>query len=201
MAASGMYGEVTAKMQDRFRTILQQVNRINVLCSSMLEMSRLEKKTLELDFEPINMAMVTREVLEDLNSDIQGKNHTINVLFGNELPTVMADRVKMHDVIENLISNGVKYTAAGGKITIGADILGGKVHLWVRDNGVGIADEEQDKIFDRFFLAAAGLVREDGRVGIGLYTSKKIVRRHGGGLGFGGKKGRGGTLHFTGRFT
>ena len=197
MAASGMYGDVTPKMQDKFKTILQQVNRINVLVSSMLEMSRLEKKTLELDFEPINMAMVTREVLEDVKNDIQAKSHTINVLFGNELPTVMADRVRIHDVIENLISNAVKYTPASGKITIGADILGGKVHLWVRDNGVGIAEEEQDKIFDRFFLADAGLVREDGRVGIGLYTSKEIIRRHGGDMWFESKKGQGSTFHFT----
>jgi len=197
MASSGMYGEVTPKMQDKFKTILQQVNRINVLVSSMLEMSRLDKKTLELDFEPINMAMVTREVLTDLEHDVQGKNHTVNVLFGNELPTVMADRVRIHDVIENLVSNAVKYTNAGGKITIGADILGGKVHLWVRDNGVGIADEEQDKIFDRFFLADAGLVREDGRVGIGLYTSKEIIRRHGGDMWFESRKGQGSTFHFT----
>ena len=197
MTASGMYGGGHPRMQEKFKTILHQVNRINILVSSMLEMSRLDKKTLELDFEPINMAMVTREVLEDLSSDIQGKNHTVNVLFGNELPTVMADRVRIHDVIENLIGNAVKYTAPGGKITIGADILGGKVHLWVRDNGVGIAEEEQDKIFDRFFLADAGLVREDGRVGIGLYTSKEIVRRHGGDMWFESKKGQGSTFHFT----
>lgn len=197
MAASGMYGDVTPKMQDKFRTILHQVNRINILVSSMLEMSRLEKKTLELEFEPINMAMVTREVLADLTQDVEGKKHTVNVLFGNELPTVSADRVRIHDVIENLVSNAVKYTDPGGKITIGADILGGKVHLWVRDNGVGIAEEEQDKIFDRFFLADAGLVREDGRVGIGLYTSKEIIRRHGGDMWFESKKGQGSTFHFT----
>lgn len=197
MASTGMYGEVSPKLQDRFKTILQQVNRINVLVSSMLEMSRLEKKTLALDFEPVNIAMVTREVLVDLSHGVQDKNHTVNVLFGNELPTVMADRVRMHDVIENLVSNAVKYTAAGGNITIGADILGGKVHLWVKDNGVGIAEEDQDKIFDRFFLADAGLVREDGRVGIGLYTSKEIVRRHGGEMWFESKKGQGSTFHFT----
>ncbi len=197
MTASGMYGEVTPKMQEKFKTIMQQVNRINVLVSSMLEMSRLDKKTLELDFEPVNMAMVTREVLSDHDHDIQDKKHTVNVLFGNELPTIMADRVRIHDVIENLVSNAVKYTSPGGKITIGADILGGKVHLWVRDNGVGISDDEQDKIFDRFFLADAGLVREDGRVGIGLYTSKEIIRRHGGDMWFESRKGQGSTFHFT----
>jgi signal transduction histidine kinase len=197
MASSGMYGDISPKMQEKFKTILQQVTRINILVSSMLEMSRLEKKTLELEFEPINMAMVTREVLEDLGNDIKDKNHTVNVLFGNELPTVLADRVRIHDVIENMVSNAVKYTAPGGKITIGADILGGKVHLWVRDSGVGIAEEDQDKIFDRFFLADAGLVREDGRVGIGLYTSKEIVRRHGGEMWFESKKGQGSTFHFT----
>lgn len=197
MASAGMYGDVTPKMKDKFSNILDQVNRINTLVSAMLEMSRLQKKTLALEFEPVNLAMVTREVIADLDRDIQRKNHSVSVLFGTELPVVQADRLRIHDVLENMVSNALKYTNAGGKITIGADILGGKIHLWVRDNGVGIAEEDQDKLFDRFFLADAGLTREDGRVGIGLYTSREIVKRHGGEMWFESRKGEGSTFHFT----
>ena len=197
MASAGMYGDVTPKMKDKFSSILEQVNRINALISAMLEMSRLQKKTLALDFESINVAMVTREVVADLDREIKGKKHAVNVLFGTELPVVKADRLRIHDVIENLVSNAVKYTDPGGKITIGADILGGKVHIWVRDTGIGIAEEDHDKLFDRFFLADAGLVRADGRVGIGLYTSREIVKRHGGEMWFESKKGVGSTFHMT----
>jgi len=100
-------------------------------------------------------------------------------------------------VIENMISNAIKYTDPGGKIVIGADILEGKVHLWVRDTGVGISDEEQPKLFDRFFLADAGLTRGDNRVGIGLYTSREIVKRHGGEMWFESTKGVGSTFHIA----
>ncbi len=197
MASAGMYGDVTPKMKDKFGNILEQVNRINTLVSTMLEMSRLQKKTLALEFEPTNIAMVTREVVEDLDREIKSKNHTVTILFGSDLPIVNADRMRVHDVIRNLVGNAIKYTNPGGKITIGADILGGKVHLWVRDNGIGIADEDHDKLFDRFFLADAGLIREDGRIGIGLYTSREIVRRHGGEMWFESRKGLGSTFHVT----
>jgi two-component system phosphate regulon sensor histidine kinase PhoR len=197
MASAGMYGEVNPKMKEKFNSILEQVNRINGLTSAMLEMSRLQNKTLSLDFEPVNIAMVTKEVVDDLSREIKSKNHTVTVLFGAELPMVQADRLRAHDVIENLVSNAVKYTDPGGKITIGADILGGKVHLWVKDNGVGISEEDHDKLFDRFFLADASLIRADGRVGIGLYTSREIVKRHGGEIWFESKKGAGSTFHLT----
>jgi signal transduction histidine kinase len=197
MVSAGMYGDITPKMKDKFGNILEQVNRINTLVSTMLEMSRLQKKTLALEFEPVNVAMVTREVVEDLDREIKSKNHTVTILFGNDLPIVNADRMRIHDVIGNLVGNAVKYTNPGGKITIGADILGGKVHLWVRDNGRGIADEDHDKLFNRFFLADAGLIREDGRIGIGLYTSREIVRRHGGEMWFESRKGSGSTFHLT----
>ncbi|MBU0623888.1 MAG: GAF domain-containing sensor histidine kinase [Candidatus Thermoplasmatota archaeon] len=197
MASAGMYGDVNPKMKDKFESILEQVNRINGLISAMLEMSRLQNKTLSLDFEPVNLAMVTKEVVDDLDREIKSKNHTVTVLFGAELPVVQADRLRAHDVIENLVSNAVKYTDPGGKISIGADILGGKVHIWVKDNGVGIADEDHDKLFDRFFLADASLIRADGRVGIGLYTSREIVKRHGGEIWFESKKGVGSTFHVT----
>jgi len=197
MASVGLYGDVPPKMKEKFETMLESVRRINQLVGAMLEMSRLDEKTLTLDLEPINIAMITKEVLHDLEADIQERNHKITVLFGSDLPVVVADRLRIFDVIENLVSNAVKYTRPGGSIAIGADILGGKMHMWVRDNGIGIAREDQDKIFDRFFVAEAGLTRADNRVGIGLHISREIVRRHGGEMWFESMKGQGSTFHFA----
>jgi len=197
MMAAGMYGEVTPKMNAKISGMLEQIKRINLLVSTMLEMSRLEKKTLTLDFENVNLAMVAREVLAELEPEMRGKNHTVSVLFGNELPVIQADRLRVHEVIENLLTNAIKYTHPGGKIIVGSDILNGRVHIWVKDTGIGISEEDQPKLFDRFFLADAGLTREDNRVGIGLYTSREIVRRHGGDMWFESKKGHGSTFHFT----
>jgi signal transduction histidine kinase len=197
MLSSGMYGDVTPKMNEKFNNMLEQVKRINVLVATMLEMSRLQNKTLKLEFGKVNLAMVAREILSEIDRDIKEKGHTVSVLFGNDLPIVEADRMRMHDVIENMISNAIKYTDPGGKIVIGADILEGRVHIWVKDNGVGISDEEQPKLFDRFFLADAGLTRGDNRVGIGLYTSREVVKRHGGEMWFESKKGVGSTFHMA----
>ena len=197
MASAGLYGDVPDKMKTKFQTMIDSVNRINRLVGKMLEMSRLEDEDLVLEVESVNLAMVTKEVVSEFESEIKTKEHTLTVLFGASLPLVKADRLRMHDVMENLISNAVRYTPNGGTITIGADILGGRVHIWVRDSGIGISDEERKKVFDKFFLADAGLTREDGRVGIGLYVSRNIVRKHSGDMWFETKEGEGSTFHFT----
>ncbi len=197
MASAGLYGDVSDKMKDKFRTMIDSVNRINRLVGKMLEMSKLEEQDVSLEIEPVNLAMVTKEVVNELDTEIQTKGHKVTVLFGSSLPLVRADRLRMHDVMDNLLNNAVRYTPNGGEITVGADILSGRVHIWVRDTGIGIAEEDTKKVFDKFFLADAGLTREDGRVGIGLYVSRNIIRKHGGDMWFETKKGVGTTFHFT----
>lgn len=197
MASEGMYGDTSPKLKDKMQSMVDSVNRINALVGKMLEMSRLQDGTLTLDIEPINLAMLTREVVKELESDVARRKHQLSVMFGNELPVVEADRLRMHDVMFNMVHNAIRYTDDGGKIVIGADILGGRVHIWVKDSGRGITDEDKKKVFDRFFLAEEGLVREDGRVGIGLYVSREIVRKHGGEMWFESKEREGSTFHFT----
>lgn len=197
MASEGMYGETSPKLQDKMQTMLASVNRINSLIGKMLEMSRLQEGTLALDLSPVNLAMLAKEVVKELEEDVASKDHTLSVMFGNELPVVEADRMRIHDVLHNMIHNAIRYTADGGKITIGADVLGGKIHIWVKDNGRGINEEDKRKVFDRFFLGDKGLVRDDGRVGIGLYVSREIVRKHRGDMWFESEEGVGSTFHMT----
>jgi signal transduction histidine kinase len=197
MASEGMYGETSPKLREKMQAMLDSVNRINALVGKMLEMSRLQEGTLALDIEQVNLAMLSKEVLKELEGDVAAKGHTLSVMLGNELPVVEADRLRIHDVIYNMVHNAIRYTDDGGKITVGTDILGGKVHIWVKDTGRGITDEDKGKVFDRFFLADGGLVREDGRVGIGLFVSREIVRRHGGDMWFESKIGAGSTFHLT----
>jgi signal transduction histidine kinase len=197
MASEGMYGDTSPKLRDKMQAMVDSVNRINALVGKMLEMSRLQDGTLTLDLEPVNLAMLTREVVKELESDVARRKHQLSVMFGSELPVVEADRLRMHDVMFNMVHNALRYTDDGGRITIGADILGGRVHIWVKDNGRGITEEDRKKVFDRFFLADGGLVREDGRVGIGLYVSREIVRKHGGEMWFESREKEGSTFHFT----
>ena len=197
MASEGMYGDTSPKLKDKMQAMVNSVNRINALVGKMLEMSRLQDGTLVLDTEPVNLAMLTKEVVKELEGDVDAKKHTLVVMFGSELPVVEADRLRMHDVLFNMIHNAIRYTNDGGRITIGADILSGKVHIWVKDTGRGITEEDRKKVFDRFFLVDEGLVREDGRVGIGLYVSREIVRKHGGDMWFDSREGAGSTFHFA----
>ena len=197
MASEGMYGDTSPKLKDKIQAMVSSVNRINALVGKMLEMSRLQDGTLSLDLEPVNLATLTKEVVKELETDVAAKKHALSVMLGNELPVVEADRLRMHDVMFNMIHNAIRYTDEGGKIAIGADILGGRVHIWVKDTGRGITEDDRKKVFDRFFLADGGLAREDGRVGLGLYVSREIVRKHGGDMWFDSKDGEGSTFHFS----
>jgi len=197
MASEGLYGELDPRLKERMLTMIASVNRINALVGKMLDMSRLQDGALKLEFEQFNLAVLTKEVGEELDGELTAKDHRLTILFGNELPVVEADRARVHDVLHNLLGNAIRYTRTGGKISIGADILGGKIHLWVKDNGRGISEEDKPKIFDRFFLADMGLSREDGRVGIGLYVSREIVQKHGGEMWFDSKEGEGSIFHVT----
>ncbi|MDH3365765.1 MAG: GAF domain-containing sensor histidine kinase [Thermoplasmata archaeon] len=197
MASEGLYGEVPPKLKEKFSTMLGSINRINSLVSKMLEMSRLQEKTLSLELEPVNLATITKEVVGDYEKEAATRGHKVSVLFGNDMPVVNADRLRMRDVIAALLDNAIRYTHDGGTVKIGADILAGKVHIWVRDTGMGIADDNKGKIFDKFFLADAGLTREDGRVGIGLFVSREIIRKHGGEMWFESQIDQGSTFHFT----
>ncbi|MGD9962863.1 MAG: ATP-binding protein [Thermoplasmata archaeon] len=197
MANEGMYGDTSPKLKEKMHAMVNSVNRINALVGKMLEMSRLQDGTLTLDLEPVNLAMLTREVVKELENDVARKKHTLSVMFGNELPVVEADRLRMHDVLFNVVHNAIRYTNDGGKITVGADILGGRVHIWVKDTGQGITDEDKKKVFDCFFLWDVGLAREEARVGIGLFVSREIVRKHGGDMWFESREGAGSTFHFS----
>ena len=122
------------------------------------------------------------------------------------LPEVWADRLRVAQVLTNLVSNAHKYTPEGGTIILGAEATpnqwdpeGAKrvVHLWVRDNGIGIGIEDQTKIFQRFFRSDDMKAREVPGTGLGLNITKSLVEMQGGRIWFDSEFRKGTTFHFT----
>ena len=110
--------------------------------------------------------------------------HTINLDPGKNIPAITGDRERIEQVFINIISNAVKYTPDGGRIDIKAVASQpeGEVRVYIRDNGIGIAEEDLSKLFERFYRVDKSRTSESGGTGLGLSIAKEIVESHGGSI-------------------
>ena len=189
---------VEPKFAQKMRTIRANADKLYTLVESMLDVSRLEKGTLQINPEPTRIDSVLEEVMSPRSHDAADKNQMISFDIEGELPLIMADRRRMRDVFNNLIDNAVKYTPEEGKIQVGARDEGKNIHVWIKDNGVGIPLENLGRIFDRFFIVASDdLSHQVDRIGLSLPISKGIVEAHGGRIWVESQVGKGSVFHVS----
>jgi len=122
------------------------------------------------------------ELADDVVADFraQTRNHDILLRRAATRIVVEGDRERLEQVLVNLISNAIKYTPQGGRITVSVERTGAEARVCVQDPGIGIPDEEQPRLFQRFFRAANATTRNYSGLGIGLFVAHEIVHRHGG---------------------
>lgn len=186
------------KFAQKMRTIRANADKLYTLVESMLDVSRLEKGTLQISLEPTRIDSLLDEMVKARSHDITDKRQTILLEIEGELPLIMADRRRMKDVFNNVVDNAVKYTPEEGKIQVGARDEGKTVHVWIKDNGVGIPLENLGKIFDRFYIVASDdLSHQVNRIGLSLPISKGIVEAHGGRIWVESQVGKGSVFHVS----
>ena len=117
--------------------------------------------------------------------------------FDPDLPSVDGDEARLRQVFDNLIGNAIKYSPDGGQIEVGGYRDGDHVVAYVHDNGVGMSDQDQERIFERFYRVDGTLSRKTQGAGLGLYLSKSIVEAHGGTMRVESQPGKGSTFMFT----
>jgi len=173
------------------RLISQQIDRLNRLVGDLLEASRLDAGTLEIEPTEFDLAAL----LEDMRSRMQplGERHPIRVTAPERL-SIFADKGRVEQVLSNLLSNAIRYSPDGGAIEISAHENHNSIQLSITDRGLGIPREHQPLIFERFGRAHGTMF---GGLGLGLAISKGIIERHGGKIWFvsSGKPGEGSVFH------
>jgi signal transduction histidine kinase len=146
------------------------------------------------------------DVIRSTKRQLDDKKQIVDLKFSEELPSIWADEVRVGQVLTNLVSNAHKYTPEEGTIIVGAeetanqwDSEGAKqvVHLWVKDDGIGISIEDQAKIFQKFFRSDDSKAREAPGTGLGLNITKSLVEMQGGRIWFESEYREGTTFHFT----
>jgi len=186
------------KLAMRIATIRANTDRLYNLVESMLDVSRLEKGSIEIHPEPLMVDTVLQTVVEGKRPMADEKRQTLTLEIEGALPILMADRRRTKDVFDALVDNAIRYTQEGGRVQVGARDEGRLVHIWVKDNGVGIPLENLGRIFERFYIVTShDLSHQVNRLGLGLPISKGIVEAHGGQLWVESQVGKGSVFHVS----
>jgi len=163
------------------RAIMErQVDHMVRLVDDLLDVSRISSGKIALRKETVVLADAIATAVETVRPLIEGAGHRLSIDLPTEAIVLEADRVRLVQVLGNLINNAAKYTAPGGQIRISAIKIGGQARISVKDTGLGIPAPMLPRVFDMFAQVDRTLSRAQGGLGIGLTLTKKFVEMHGG---------------------
>jgi signal transduction histidine kinase len=170
-----------------------QVDRLVILINHMLDTTKISEGRLQLTIESVNINELLKERVEEIRHTT---SHRFDLQLGAVNP-VMADRERIGQVITNLLSNAIKYSPDGTTVTILSSSSADGISVSVRDEGYGIPEEDQHKVFDRFFRVTSNNMDRYPGMGLGLYISEQIIYRHGGTIDVKSQVGKGSVFSFT----
>jgi signal transduction histidine kinase len=173
-------GSLNPRDQRAVQVISQQIERLNALVMTLLDLTRLEMGQFVQQRRTMDLGALVRRVGDDIQLTL--KRHTLELELADEPLLVDGDELRLEQVLQNLVENAIKYSPLGGPITVAARRRGDEVCLAVRDQGIGIPELEREHIFERFYRADNASQQQIGGLGIGLYVVKEIVTQHGGSI-------------------
>jgi len=176
----GLTGEVTQKQQEILGRASERIKNLVALSSELLDLAKIESGLITQDKEKLNMSELIANQVAFQQTSAQAKEVSLDLGSLPELPPVLGNRYNMEEVLSNLISNAIHYTPRGGKIKVTADIEKNHLCIRVSDTGLGIPEDEIDRIFDRFYRVKNDKTRFITGTGLGLAIVKSIVEAHNG---------------------
>ena len=172
----------------------------------LLERIQVSDLPPHVEYSLTTMGCELDEVIRSARRQIDDKKQELHLNVPDTIPQVWADRTRVIQVLTNLVNNAHKYTPESGKIIVGAEVAANQwepssvvqvVHIWVKDDGIGISEEDQKKIFSKFFRSDDEKAREVPGSGLGLNITKSLVEMQGGKIWFESEHRKGTTFHIT----
>jgi signal transduction histidine kinase len=206
LLAAGAVGQVNDMQMNFLNTIRSNVERMSTLVSDLNDNAKIEAGRVRLDYKATDVINLVEDVIRSTKRQIEEKKQTLVTKVKEDLPLVWADGTRVGQVLTNLVSNAHKYTPEGGQVELGAEAClnqwdpegaAAVVHMWVKDNGIGISIDDQQKIFQKFFRSEDSKAREAPGTGLGLNITKSLVEMQGGKIWFESEFRQGTTFHFT----
>ena len=171
--------------------ILNESDRMTKIVQDLLTLSRFDAGSIEFSFDYFSFEKSVRDVYNATLMEAQAHGHEFSLELEIPLPKIYGDKARVEQVLMNMVSNAIKYTKNGGRISMTAGWKDSEVWCTVKDNGIGIPQEDTAKVFDRFYRVDKARSRESGGTGLGLSIAQEIVVRHGGRIDLQSRLGKG----------
>src|SRR5947208_1738927 len=190
---------LSGTQRDYLETISRNGRHLLELINELLDLSKIAAGRMDLRLEPVPLDALLREAADSVHAQLEARRHRLALEPADQPVSVTADRGRVLQILLNLLSNAIKFTPEGGQVTLGARLEGGGRHVRVAvsDTGIGIAPEDQAKLFQEFVQLDAAPSRRYEGTGLGLALSKRLVELHGGAIGVESALGKGSTFWFT----
>jgi len=183
-------GNLTDDQRGYLDVVDRNADRLLRLVNDLLFVARLEAGQFDLHPSELDLAAIVRQSVSEAEPRAAAKRIALTCNAA-ELPVVRADKGRIFQLLDNLVSNAIKFTPEGGDIQVSVARVNGAVQLEVADTGIGIDSTEQLQLFERFFRASTAAQRQIPGTGLGLYIARAIVEAHGGSISVDSELGRG----------
>jgi signal transduction histidine kinase len=222
LLAKGMAGPINDMQRQFLSTVQFNTERLNTLIKDLLDIGRIETGRLKMEIGPVAIKPIIEQTIRSLQSQIEERQVSVEFNVPDDLPTVLADRARLIQILTNLVSNAYKYTPAGGSLIITVAYLkeiqprtaprgnwtrtdlqqtqpnpAGYLACAVKDTGFGIAPEDQARLFTQFFRSQNPAVREQRGTGLGLAITKSLIELQGGAIWVESEFEKGSTFSFS----
>jgi NtrC-family two-component system sensor histidine kinase KinB len=188
-------GPLSPKQVELLLAARQDSDRILTMINDLLDLTRIEQGRVKLDLEPVPVTALLDEAVSRFRSVAQSRGIKLLAAGEHDHHSVLVDRDRIEHVFDNLITNAIQHTSAGGTIHLSAAADGDHARFLVADTGEGIPAEDLPRIFDKFYRIAT--TRHSGGAGLGLAIVREIITAHGGQIDVASEAGKGTTFTFT----
>lgn len=196
MILGNYYGKLNKKQIDSLKIILNNTERLDRIIVDFLEISRIEAARLKFNFTKVNLSSTVKSVAEEMKEFMPEKKIRIITKIG-KIPVIEADPDRVSQVLRNLINNAIKFTPEQGSIEVSVKLNNGMLLFYVKDNGIGIPELAQRRLFEPFYQVDNMYQHKSGGTGLGLAICKGIVESQGGKIWLMSEEGKGTIFYFT----
>jgi signal transduction histidine kinase len=182
---------------ERLSIIYAEIDHLQHLVGDLRTLTQADAGELKLNKQAVSPQELLQQALAAFEHQAMQKGVSLELSLNGEIPAIAVDEIRVAQVLGNLITNALRFTPKGGRVTLGAVRNGDRVTLTVQDTGQGISPEDLPFVFDRFYRAEKSRAEENGESGLGLAIVKALVEAHGGALSVQSAPGTGSTFAIT----
>jgi len=192
-----MFGDVNEKQEDYLKDIHSSGGHLLSLINDILDLSKIEAGRMELEPSEFNLPAALRNAMTLVRERAQNHGIALDLKLDSQVGEIYADERKVKQIVVNLLSNAVKFTPDGGRVEVDARPNGNSIQVSVRDTGVGIAEKDQEAVFEEFRQVGGDYATKQEGTGLGLALTRRFVELHGGKISLESEPGKGSTFTFT----